>query len=844
MRRYLIASSLGGELVLDIDELTVKGVNTLYDMVEKEGIGQFLSGQNRLEYNQYQVESNNNGTIPLTYPEWLAERKKAAVDIDTNTDFESAKNFVPPPPRRYDPLTLDLDNDGVETIGIDGSVVFDHDADGLKQGTGWIAPDDGLLVLDRDGNGTIDSGRELFGDNTLKSDGTLAIDGLDALADLDSNGDGEISSEDAAFSELRVWRDINTDGLSQADELFSLEELDIVSINTQGVTVNEDQGNGNLISKVTTFVKSDGSVGSSGSVSQVEQAAVDVDLATDPFFREFTDTVSLTEEISVLPDMKGSGAVRDLREAAQLNANLAAELDSYSNLSSMAEQQAAIHDLLQKWADSADFDDFVERINKTTIGGTVQLQFALRAEVGLNGVGDGSTNTVPSMGINDAVDSSDSTELEKAISKIRILEAFTGKVFFDFSDTSSDSGSSMNVVIGNRAVSRNFASGLATTYTITADDLGLEQQRIDFINQSYDSLVQSVYEALLPQTIFADYLNAISLEVESGQLVLDFSGFESVVKADFENQPLNTVHNILELARINENLSQMSSSWNPYTFLYVMLQENGDIAPDVQILLDEYQVQFVSDGAMDINSESSLIIVGNELNNTLIGNSSDNKILGYKGDDILNAGYGNDTLLGGAGDDILLVAHTGNNTLDGGDGSDTITVNRANTYRSYNGRDAANHSNTLIGGRGDDRLEGWTGADTYIFNRGDGSDTINDHDLGYSYKYNISYNRADKIEFGAGITQSELWFDRTNDNLVISTVGTDDSVTIENWYTSSRYQIESIEVEDYSLSNNQVDALVQAMAVFDAPSGAGEEIPQHVKDQLQPVLASSWQPTS
>lgn len=56
--------------------------------------------------------------------------------------------------------------------------------------------------------------------------------------------------------------------------------------------------------------------------------------------------------------------------------------------------------------------------------------------------------------------------------------------------------------------------------------------------------------------------------------------------------------------------------------------------------------------------------------------------------------------------------------------------------------------------------------------------------------------------------------------------------------------MERIEASGESLDVASIDALVQAMAVFDAPSGAGEEIPQHVKDQLQPVLASSWQPTS
>ena len=94
-------------------------------------------------------------------------------------------------PAGVDPLTLDLDGDGIETVGINTNnpILFDHDGDGVKTATGWIGSDDGLLVLDRNNNGTIDNGKELFGDNTVMSNGQTAADGFAALADLDSNAD-------------------------------------------------------------------------------------------------------------------------------------------------------------------------------------------------------------------------------------------------------------------------------------------------------------------------------------------------------------------------------------------------------------------------------------------------------------------------------------------------------------------------------------------------------------------------------------------------------------------------------------------------------------------------------
>lgn len=114
----------------------------------------------------------------------------------SNTSFNSARNFTV----QRDPLVLDLDGDGLELTAASGNVLFDHNADGIKTGTGWAGADDGLLVRDLNGNGSIDSGRELFGVDTVKRNGQLATQGFDALADLDSNGDGQITSADAAWA--------------------------------------------------------------------------------------------------------------------------------------------------------------------------------------------------------------------------------------------------------------------------------------------------------------------------------------------------------------------------------------------------------------------------------------------------------------------------------------------------------------------------------------------------------------------------------------------------------------------------------------------------------------------
>ena len=249
------------------------------------------------------------------FNDWLSRNAYLDPVFDAvNGDFNSALNFI----QRYDPLTLDLDGDGIETVSANSGITFDFDGDGLKTGTGWVKGDDGFLVLDRNGNGTIDTGRELFGVDTVKSNGQKASDGFDALRDLDGNADGVFNAQDAQFANVRVWQDANQDGVAQASELKTLAEHNITAINL-GSTQTSQNSNGNLISATGSFVRGDGS---SGTVTGNQSLAANLDLASNPFYREYTDSIELDSVARALPDMQGSGAVRDLREAAMLDAGL------------------------------------------------------------------------------------------------------------------------------------------------------------------------------------------------------------------------------------------------------------------------------------------------------------------------------------------------------------------------------------------------------------------------------------------------------------------------------------------------------------------------------------------
>jgi hypothetical protein len=131
--------------------------------------------------------------------------------------------------KQADPLVIDLDGDGVELTDVsrDRGVSFDLTGDGKNETASWVAPDDGLLVLDRNGNGTIDGGRELFGDQNG------AADGFAELSKFDQDLNGSIDQNDAVYQHLKVWRDLNQNGQSEQDELKSLAGYGISSIGLQ-----------------------------------------------------------------------------------------------------------------------------------------------------------------------------------------------------------------------------------------------------------------------------------------------------------------------------------------------------------------------------------------------------------------------------------------------------------------------------------------------------------------------------------------------------------------------------------------------------------------------------------
>lgn len=195
----------------------------------------------------------NQGVVP-SGGQSVKGAQSLNIQLEFQFEFSGKIQIAEAELQQSDPITFDLDGDGIELTSYKQGARFDITGTGRVVQTAFVTGGDAFLAIDRNGNGAIDDGTELFGDQNG------AANGFEELKKYDSNGDGVINAKDKEFSKLLLFKD-NGDGRTQAGELSSLSSAGITELSLNYTNVSMRASGGNSIGQIASYRKADGTSG-------------------------------------------------------------------------------------------------------------------------------------------------------------------------------------------------------------------------------------------------------------------------------------------------------------------------------------------------------------------------------------------------------------------------------------------------------------------------------------------------------------------------------------------------------------------------------------------------------
>ncbi|MCZ6167988.1 calcium-binding protein, partial [Campylobacter ureolyticus] len=679
----------------------------------------------------------------------------------------------PDPEREASPIVIDLGNDGINSHALNYTINFDLDNNGFKEATGWVSGDDALLAIDKNNNGIIDNGSELFGNKSI-SDSAFSYtnsslnNGFETLKSYDTNNDGIIDSQDAEFDKLLLWQDKNGNAITDNGELIKLsDKVSSIDLNYTNTDINN---NSNTIKQTSTATLNNG--------TKVK--------ADDIWFKvnyknteEIIDESQIPFEIKALPNVTAFGNIHSLHYAMAKNETLATMVNLYLLMDSKTRKEN-INTLISEWAGVTNIDENAKRgyANARKVAvyelltGKPFLQRGYNADPWQNA----------SVMIEDYYNKFSNfvyatIELNTTYSYLNLdfdilkFDENLGKYSYDFNSLNSAIQSLYND--GNLDEISNLATIIRTvlTYKPYAYNLLKENYTLNFANEK--ELLSLLYGThitgtanndTLNGTNEADYLNGLggndTLNGGNGNDVYEFNGnFGNDTIYDTAGNDsiyLDINSDKISLKRELANLIiQTKDEAGELTGNKITIQNYFNINPELGNGVIE-NIKFADGTIWSINE----ILANAPLNATdgsekfYLTDGSD-EFNALDGDDTIYGGNGNDTINGDDGNDILY-GDNGNDTLDGGAGNDNLQGGDGN--------------DTLIGGIGNDSLQGGNGNDTYIYNLGDGADTITD------------YYGSNTIKFGEGISKEDLIIKKSSSNAIKICFknNSTDSITLSN----------------------------------------------------------------
>lgn len=673
-------------------------------------------------------------------------------------------------PLQSDPLVIDLDGNGIELTALDPAnpVYFDIDADLFAESIGWVGPNDGLLAIDRNVNGSIDGITELFGDADTNA--------YDDLATLDSNGDGQISSADAEFANLKVWQDSNGNAITDAGELKTLGQAGIQSIDLSTVTTNTDI-NGNTVTRTGNVVRSDSTVTTAGSVNFL------VNQTDTQFQGTWGPHRSLTEN---LPQLRGYGDTPSLQHAMSNDPTLIEMVTEYA----LTDQVSAgnffdqVEEIMLRWAG---VQDVATDSRGPNFDG--QILAGLEKFMGSQFVSEIGFSTDPTAHAGQELQNIWDDFVAKNVIRLGIQGAKV-PLFQDlmYDPNTGDVFGPIDAV--------TFIEDFQNAVLGDVVSVGLsENNRQAAVERFYDII--KFADAAAPNMGLAEgaFDAAIEARLDAVGMPLDLADFR---KAQTVSQITGDFKNNLIIDVANDGNVMEGGNFNTYNF-----GERGDVywggAGDDHITSNDYESDiFIFDRGdgrdviFDVGGTNDTVRFGPGLSpadvvferSAIDGSNMVVKIVGTGDqmvvtDQLSNSSTGQIENFEFSDGTVLSAAVVKQTILD------NLQTAGNDVIKGYSGDDI------LQGGTGDDYLVGDFGNDTYIFNLGDGADSIEDG------------GGTDTIQFGTGITADGVTFSRNpidSKSLLITIDATGDQIEVKGQFGTTNVDI----IENFTFTDGTV----------------------------------------
>lgn len=709
------------------------------------------------------------------------------------------------PPR--DPLIIDLGESGIELRSLEHGVNFDLDNNGFAEKTAWIGTEDGFLALDRNGNGNIDNGGELFGDQVILKDGSKSESGFEALAELDDNSDGIIDNNDIAFADLRVWIDANHNGKSESNELKTLNETGIVSISLEHSEVSfVDEETGTRIAESASVT-----INKNGTVSMVD-------------ISEFWFPVNSSD--TTQDGVVTAGNVPNIIQA--INDDESGELLElcyrFSESTDITMKRYCLKKILYKLTDS-------ESISINSRGGNIDARdlHVIEQFMGrdFEGVGGSNPNSNAASILKDIY-----TNIENQY--YNILNMYCGlggylNATYEYEDENGNKN--LNLDFLNYIFDEKAAEGENIDYLVY--DLGVYLKSYDKINGTscfaeYSNHYSENYAYIVESTKSGNtYLGTESNDSYNGTSKNDFIFGESgndnlhggngndAISGGSGNDTLygDSGNDILIGDEGNDTLDggtgndTLKGGYGDDTYIFAKGYGNDTIIDSDGLNTLRFKGIKPSDILVNGTDEYDATITIKGTNDTLVikdfrkseeyrnydleidgvkmhvtdKDSPFRHIYGGNGDDVLKAVV-DDSIMHAFGGDDTVYGSKENDVIYGNEGNDTVYAGNGNDF-VYGGDDndaifgeegddiiyGDNGDDILDGGAGNDILYGGAGNDTYVFSRDYGTDVIDDSE------------GTSTVKLADDLTLSDIEINAVGNDVIISIKDTEDKLIITDF---------------------------------------------------------------